>query len=173
MNQARDDRWEQGRRGAGEPESGEVQDNLDSTSPLPLCPSEPLTRNPLSHTDDPSFQQQVQRLHRLTVYGRWLVAGLLWITIGPLSLWGLRYPIFLLREYFTWAAVRYGLYYNPLPALGLALCIGMTASVLVWQSRNILLGISNREQHRLEQQVYRIRQQGQSHPLWKWVCQVN
>nr|WP_199329561.1 hypothetical protein [Coleofasciculus sp. FACHB-1120] len=109
----------------------------------------------------------------MTVYGRWLVAGLLWITIGPLSLWGLRYPISLLKEYFTWAAVRYGLYYNPLPALGLALCIGMTASVLVWQSRNILLGIPSRERHRLEQQVYRIRQQGQSHPLWKWVCQIN
>lgn len=120
---------------------------------------------------DPIFRQQVQNLHRLTVYGRWLVVGLLWISIGSLSIWGLRSEIALLQQYFTWAAVRYGLYYNPLPSLGLALCIGMTASVLVWQSRNILLGLPPKEQQRLEQQVYRIRQQGASHPLWKWICQ--
>lgn len=120
---------------------------------------------------DPTFRLQVQRLHRLSVYGRWLVVGLLWVSIGLLSLWGLRSEIALLRQYFTWVAVQYGLYYNPLPTLGLALCIGMTASVLVWQSRNILLGLPQQEQQRLEQQVYRIRQQGPSHPLWKRVCQ--
>jgi len=120
---------------------------------------------------DPTFKQQVQKLHRLTVYGRWLIVGLLWLSIGSLSLWGLRAEIALWRQYFTWVAVRYGLYYNPLPTFGLALCIGMTISVLVWQSRNILLGLPPKEQRRLEQQVHRIRQQGKSHPLWKWVCQ--
>ncbi|WP_242017762.1 MULTISPECIES: hypothetical protein [Cyanophyceae] len=125
----------------------------------------------LHPSDDPSFGQQVQRLHQLTVYGRWLVAGLLWITVGPLSLWGLRYPISLMWEHFTWAALRYGLFYNPVPTLGLAFCVGMTVSVLVWQSRNILLGMPHREQQRLEQQVCQIRRQGKTHPLWKWVCQ--
>lgn len=120
---------------------------------------------------DPSFVSQVQRLHQLTVYGRWLFVGLLWLSIGSLSLWGLRSEIALWQQYFTWVAVRYGLYYNPLPTFGLAICIGMTASVLVWQSRNILLGVPPQEQRRLEQQVCRIRQQGPSHPLWKWVCQ--
>jgi hypothetical protein len=119
---------------------------------------------------DPTFKQQVQKLHHLTVYGRWLIVGLLWLSIGSLSLWGLRAEIALWRQYFTWVAVRYGLYYNPLPTFGLALCIGMTISVLVRQSRNILLGLPPREQRRLEQQVRRIRQQGKSHPLWKWVC---
>ncbi|WP_346016645.1 hypothetical protein [Chroococcidiopsis sp. CCMEE 29] len=119
---------------------------------------------------DPTFKQQVQKLHHLTVYGRWLIVGLLWLSIGSLSLWGLRAEIALWRQYFTWVAVRYGLYYNPLPTFGLALCIGMTISVLVWQSRNILLGLPPKEQRRLEQQVRRIRQQGKSHPLWKWVC---
>lgn len=122
---------------------------------------------------DPTFEQQVQKLHQLTVSGRWLVVGLLWVTTAPLSLWGLRYPISLLREHFTWAAVRYGLFHNPLSAVGLGLCIGMLTSVLVWQSRNILLGMPNQERHRLEQQVLKIRQQGSSHPLWKWVCQPN
>lgn len=119
---------------------------------------------------DPIFKQQVQKLHHLTVYGRWLVVALLWLTIGSLSLWGLRSEIALWQQYFTWVAVRYGLFYNPLPTFGLALCIGMTVSVLVWQSRNILLGLPHQEQQRLEQQVHKIRQQGPSHPLWKRVC---
>lgn len=124
----------------------------------------------LDPADDIHFQQQVQRLYRLTVYGRWLVVALLWVSVGLLSLWGLRSEIDLWVQNFTWVAVRYGLVYNRLPSLGLALCIGMTASVLVWQSRNILLGRPYPEQRRLEQQVRRIRQQGPSHPLWKWVC---
>ena len=132
-------------------------------------------RSQLAETEnanlDPTFKQQVQRLHHLTVYGRWLFVALLWISIGSLSLWALRSEIALWRQYFTWAAVRYGLYYNPLPTFGLAFCIGMTVAVLVWQSRNILLGLPRPEQRRLEEQVYRIRQQGSSHPLWKWVCQ--
>lgn len=129
------------------------------------------TGNSLYPTHDPSFQQQVQNLYQLTVYGRWLVVGLLWLTIGSLSLWGLRSEFALWRQHFTWVAVRYGLAYNRLSAVGLALCTGMTTAVLVWQSRNILLGRPRQEQKRLEQQVYRIRQQGSSHPLWKWVCQ--
>lgn len=132
-------------------------------------------RSQLAETEnanlDPTFKQQVQRLHHLTVYGRWLFVALLWISIGSLSLWGLRSEIAMWRQYFTWVAVRYGLYYNPLPTFGLAFCIGMTVAVLVWQSRNILLGLPRPEQRRLEEQVYRIRQQGSSHPLWKWVCQ--
>lgn len=120
-----------------------------------------------SHT----FEQQVQKLHQLTIYGRWLVVGFLWVSVGIWSLWGLRYPISLLLEYFTWQAVRYGLFYNLVPTIGLFLCIGMTTSVLVWQSRNILLGLPAYERRRLEQQVHRIRQQGPSHPLWKWICQ--
>jgi hypothetical protein len=119
---------------------------------------------------DPTFKMQVKRLHKLTVYGRWLLVMILWITLAPLSLWSWRYEISLLRSFFTWTALRYCIIYNPLPAMGLALCIGMTLSVLVWQSRNIILGIPGQEQKRLEQQVRRICQQGASHPLWKWVC---
>ncbi|OLP19986.1 hypothetical protein BST81_02625 [Leptolyngbya sp. 'hensonii'] len=119
---------------------------------------------------DPIFAQQVQRLHQLTVCGRWLMVGFFWLTIGSLSLWGLRSEMSLWIEYFTWTAVRYALIYNRLPALGLCFCIGMTAAVLVWQSRNILMGLPQREQRHLEQQVHRIRKQGASHPLWRWVC---
>ncbi|MUL37162.1 hypothetical protein [Gloeocapsopsis dulcis] len=133
-------------------------------------PDQPRYSNQSEHRDK-TFKQQVHKLHQLTVYGRWLFVGILWLTIGLLSLWGLREEIALWQQYFTWVAVRYGLYYNPIPTLGLAICIGMTLGVLVWQSRNILWGISSQEKRRLEQQVQRIRQQGPSHPLWKWVCQ--
>lgn len=118
---------------------------------------------------DPHFQAAVQRLHELTVYGRWLTVLGLWLTVGSVSLWSLRYPISLLREYFTWAAVRWGLIFQPLPALGLGLCVGMTLAVLVWQSRNILVGLPKVEHQRLEKQVLKICEQGSSHPLWKWV----
>lgn len=130
----------------------------------------PFSSSSSSLDNDPIFQAEVQRLHELTVYGRWLVVGLLWLSVAPLSLWGLRREIALWLENFTWAAVRYGLVYNRLPAIGLGLCMGMTLAVLVWQSRNILLGLPRKEQLRLEQQVRRIRQQGPSHPLWRLVC---
>ncbi|WP_427159195.1 hypothetical protein ACQFX9_24525 [Aliinostoc sp. HNIBRCY26] len=121
--------------------------------------------------NEQSLTQQVQRLHQLTVYGRWIFVGCLWLTIAPLCLWNLRSEIVLWKQYFTWVALRYGVVYHPFSALGLAFCIGMTTSVLVWQSRNILLGLPQQEKHRLEKQVFQIRQQGPTHPLWKWVCQ--
>lgn len=119
---------------------------------------------------DPIFKAQVKRLHQLNVYGRWLLVSILWITLGPLSVWGWRYEISLLRSHFTWAAVRYGILYNRLPVMGMVICVAMTTSVLVWQSRNILWGMPPAEKKLLEQQVQRISQQGSSHPLWKWVC---
>ncbi|MBW4475364.1 MAG: hypothetical protein KME54_00470 [Tolypothrix brevis GSE-NOS-MK-07-07A] len=118
---------------------------------------------------DASFALQVEKLHRLTVYGRWLLCLLLWITLAPICLWSLREEIVLWQQYFTWMAVRYALFYHPFSSIGLAFCIGMTTAVLVWQSRNILMGLPHQEQQRLEKQVCRIRQQGSSHPLWKWI----
>jgi hypothetical protein len=122
---------------------------------------------------DPIFQSQIDRLHQLNIYGRWVTIGLLWATVGAYSLWELRYPIELISEDFTWSAVKYGLSFQPLPALGLSLCIGIMSATLVWQSRNIIWGIPKHEQERLIKQVCRIRQQGSSHPLWKWVVTDN
>lgn len=123
-----------------------------------------------SSATDPQLQQQIQRLYQLTVYGRWMLVGALWLGLAPLCLWGLRYEISLLLDYFTWTAVRYGIAYNRLPAFGLAFCLGMTLSVATWQVRNRLLGLPSRERKRLVNQVIRIRRQGKSHPLWQWVC---
>lgn len=132
-----------------------------------------MVKDPLAPIDadtpDPLLRQQMRRLHEVTVQGRWAVTIAAWLTIGALSLWQLRSELELWREYFTWAAVRYGLAFNPLSAIGLATCIGLTVSVLLWQSRNILFGISQRQVQRLKKQVLQIRQQGSSHPLWKRV----
>jgi hypothetical protein len=126
---------------------------------------------PNSEQSEASFAEQVQKLHRLTVYGRWLFVACLCFTIAPISIWDLREEIALWRQYFTWVAVRYGLFYHPFATLGLAFCIGMTVAVLVWQSRNIVFGLTPQHKQRLEKQVFKIRQQGSSHPLWKWICQ--
>ncbi|NJM72162.1 MAG: hypothetical protein HC862_19360 [Scytonema sp. RU_4_4] len=133
-------------------------------------PEEPPKTSWYTHESDPSFAKQVQKLHQLEVYSRWLFVVFLWLTIAPLCAWDLRSEITLWQQYFTWVAVRYGLYYHPLATLGLFFCLGMILAVLIWQSRNILLGLSQQEKQRLEQQVFRIRQQGPSHPLWKWIC---
>lgn len=118
---------------------------------------------------DHQLAAEVARLHRLTVYSRWIMVGVSWLVIGSLSLWGLRQPIRLWLDYFTWSAVRYGLAYHRLPAVGLAFCIGLTFAVLLWQSRNILMGISLIEQQRLVAKVKQIQQQGASHPLAQWI----
>jgi uncharacterized membrane protein (UPF0182 family) len=119
---------------------------------------------------DPAFQQQIQRLHRLMMYSRWSLVVLLWLVVAPICLWLLRSELSLWRDYFTWTAVRYTILYNRLPAFGLILCIAVTIAVLVWQSRNSLWGLPPAYRSALEAQVLRIRRQGQSHPLWKWVC---
>ncbi|WP_293123760.1 hypothetical protein [Microcoleus sp. bin38.metabat.b11b12b14.051] len=125
----------------------------------------------MTNESDRNFQIEVQRLHKLTVYGRWLTVILLWISVGSLSIWSLRREIDLWLENFTLAAVRYGLYFHRWPSLGLVLCLGMTLAVLTWHRRNnIVRGLPQGQKQRLEKQVRRIRQQGPSHPLWKWVC---
>lgn len=137
--------------------------------------SEYLGNSPLNGTapdpsQDPRLHAEIQRLYRLTLYTRWLVVGLLWLTVGCISLWSLRQSIQIWLDYFTWAAVRYALAYNRMAAIGLGLCLGTTFAVLLWQSRVILWGLPSQEQQRLAQRVMAIRVQGQSHPLWQWVC---
>lgn len=118
---------------------------------------------------NPNFNQQVQRLHQLSVYSRWIFVILCWITLGSFGIWGLREEIKLWQQHLTWTAVRYALAYNILPSACLFFCIGITAAVLVWQSRNILYGIPTHERQRLEKQVHKINAIGKRHPLWKWV----
>ena len=120
---------------------------------------------------DPSLNKQIQKLHRITVYMRWLTVMLCWLTLGLFGLWGLRHEISLWFDYFTWSAVRYAIYFNFLPSLCLAFCLGITLSVLVWQSRNIIWGLPTEEKYLLQKKVKRILAAGSSHPLWKFIVE--
>lgn len=117
------------------------------------------------------LQKQVKRLHSLTVYSRWLFVVLCWLILAPFGLWQMRETISLCREHFTWAAVRYGLEFNPLGALALTFCVAITTAVLVWQSVHILDGgLSAKQKYYLEEKVKKINATGPKHPLYKWVC---
>ena len=115
------------------------------------------------------FQQKVAKLYQLSIYGRWLFVLASWLTLGTYAVWNLREEIALVFDYFTWAAVYYGLHFNFVPTICLAFCIGVTVSVLVWQSRNLIWGLPASERRKLEKQVEKILITGPKHPLWKWI----
>ena len=119
--------------------------------------------------DRSDFQRKVAKLHRLTVYGRWLFVSICWLTLGIYALGNLKEEIALMFDYFTWAAVYYGLHFNPIPTICLVFCIASTVSVLVWQSRNIIWGLPASERRQLEKQVKKIMTRGNKHPLWRWI----
>jgi len=118
---------------------------------------------------DRAFNQAIDRLHRLNVIGRWLTLLILWLTVGGWSLWQLRKTWQILQDYFTWSAIRVGLMFHPIAAVGLGLCIGLTLSTLIGQSRNLIWGLPDYEQASLRGRVLKIQQQGRSHPLWNRV----
>lgn len=118
---------------------------------------------------DLNLKKSVQRLYQLTACSRWLFVSICWLSLGAFGLWGLHHEIALWQEHLTWAALRYGLTYNLLPAFCLFFCLGITAAVSVWQGQRLLLGLSRQERQRLERQVKRIYASGPRHPLWKWV----
>jgi hypothetical protein len=120
---------------------------------------------------DPDFylQKRLKRLHLLNGYGRWLLVVVAWLMIAPIALWNLRDEISLLREHFTWVAVRYGLAYHLLPAVSLFFCLGLTISTLLWQVYYSVRGLSPRERIHLENQLKKIERLDPHHPLRKWI----
>ncbi|BAQ66106.1 hypothetical protein [Geminocystis sp. NIES-3709] len=114
--------------------------------------------------------KEIENLHRLMLYGRWIVVAILWVLIVPWGLWQLRETISLCQDYCTWSAIRLGLEFNPWAGLGLSFCVGLAVSVLVWQSSYILRGgLSDKQKYYLSQQVSKIRQQGKKNWLYHWV----
>lgn len=111
--------------------------------------------------------QEIEALRQAMMRSWWWVCLALWLTVGTLSLWLLREDLIELREYFTWAALRYMLYYGRPAAMGLGLCFGLTLALLYAESRQILWGISTGEQTRLQDRLNKIHAQGPSHPQWK------
>ena len=118
---------------------------------------------------DSDLAKPVRRLFSFHLYGRWLLVAIAWLLLAPWAISRLWDDFELMREYFTWASVRYTLMFNLIPAYGLFLCIGFTVSSLIWHSLYLLKGISPREQLRLASQVKKIQAAGPKHLLWKWV----
>lgn len=67
--------------------------------------STPAPESPI----DPEMKQAMERLHQLTVWGRWAVVTGLWLTVGSWSLWQMRKVWEVAWEYFTWSAIRVGI----------------------------------------------------------------
>jgi len=115
---------------------------------------------------DPTSTPTLDQLRAIILRRWWVITALLWPTVGGLSLWALRLEIAQLRQYFTWATLRYGLAYHRLAAVGLGLCVGLTVALLVEESRYILFGLAGAERQRLQRLADRIAAQGTAHPLW-------
>ncbi|MGA1262603.1 MAG: hypothetical protein ACO331_01660 [Prochlorothrix sp.] len=121
------------------------------------------------HIADPAVCRAAFRLHQLQVRLRWFGHGVLWLVLLPPSLWALSPEFELWREALTWAAVRYGLLGHPWAAAALFFLIATTLETLLWQGRNILLGMPRREVLRLAEQVQTIQEKGSGHWLWPWL----
>lgn len=116
------------------------------------------------------IEPEIEYLRQHMMRGWWWLCLALWLTIGTLSLWWLRSDLQALREYFTWAAVKYMLAYNRAAAMGLGLCFGLTLALLYAESRHILWGLSKSERLQLTNRLEKIREQGPSHPQWRVIC---
>ena len=112
---------------------------------------------------------EASRLLKLQEQVRWGIVVLCWLAIGLPCLWALRIEIWRLLEFFTWAGVRYGIVYRPLPGFGLVLCVSVSLSTLLWQSYREVFGLSGRERRELERLATMVRKQGPTHFLWRWV----
>lgn len=93
---------------------------------------------------------------RQTWMGRWwfIVLGL-WLTVGVASLWSLRRTFYQITQYFTWTAIRYGLAFNRLAAIGLGVCIGLTVALLVKETRFQFFGLTPKERQDLRKALER------------------
>lgn len=114
----------------------------------------------------PPSDSALERLRSLVLRRWWWRTLILWITVGSLSLWALRHEFATLGQHFTWTALRYGLAYNRLAAIGLGLCVGLTVALLVGESRHILFGLSEAERQRLHKLQQQIDHRGKQHSLW-------
>lgn len=88
-------------------------------------------------------------LRRNWMHRWWLFTLGLWLTVGIASVWAMRRTWHQLAEYFTWAALRYGLAFHRLAAIGLGLCLGLTVALLIKESRFILFGLTRKERNDL------------------------
>ncbi len=114
---------------------------------------------------EPRLRRAVVRLYWYRQRQRWRTILLLWLVLVPLCLWGLREMLGLLTDYFTWSAIRYGLAYHPLPAIGLLSTMILTTTRSLAMAWSRLIGPSQRQVRQMEAIAQQIQNQGKTHPL--------
>lgn len=95
--------------------------------------------------------EQILAIRRLWMRRWWFVNLGLWITVGAASFWHLRRTLHQLMDYFTWAAIKYGLGFNRPAAAGVGLCVGLTVALLLKEVRFQLFGLTRKEHQTLQQ----------------------
>lgn len=101
---------------------------------------------------------EAERLHHFYRQIQYRGLGLIWLVVGLPCLWQLRLEIRRMIEFFTWASVKYALFYKPQwPSIGVLFCLGFTLYVLISHCRYELLGLMPSERDLLESQVNWIR----------------
>jgi hypothetical protein len=93
--------------------------------------------------------EKMTALRRTWMRRWWWTTLALWSTVGMISIWGLRRTWQQIAEVFTWAAIKYGLAFNQLAAMGLGLCLGLTVALLVKETRFLLFGLTRKERYDL------------------------
>lgn len=136
--------------------------------PPPPNTNRPITKHNHHYPDAVFDNDLIAFVHRCTVIGRWIVVLLLWLSLGIPALWFLRSEISLWRENFTWVALWYSFRAHPWPSFALALCLGMLLATLVWQSRNIIWGLSARELDQVQRYARHLQHQRTRSTLWLW-----
>lgn len=105
----------------------------------------------------PAIDHQILHLRQQWMR-RWVtITGMLWLTVGLSSLWSLRRTFAQLADYFTWAALRYGLAFNRLAAAGLGLCCGLTIILLCRELRYQIWGMPRSERYQFLKALRRSR----------------
>ncbi len=105
--------------------------------------------------------------YQTSLYG---LLALTWLALGIPCLWMLRVEIGRLLDYFTWAAIRYTLFYKPtIASLGFLACVAVSTFILLSQSRLEVVGPLPAEKELLERWVQRIGQFNSTHPVYRWL----
>lgn len=95
-------------------------------------------------------RRSLKKFYRRQIYLKWLIVAGCWSILLPIIIWGLRTEIELLKDYFTWTALRYSLAFNLPYTLLLVICLWLALRTLFWQIKNALFGLSPQDKYYLK-----------------------
>ena len=120
---------------------------------MPRLPEKPSSLGRAFDAIAPDLKPKVVALYQADQRQRWQSLLFLWLVMMPICLFLLRKVWGLLWEYFTWSALRLGLQYNIIPAMGIIGISLLTTTTVLRQLRVRWFGLSQGEVKRLVKQV--------------------